>query len=111
MPLRRDLADEPQAFLEDEVVGQGDVAAIGVVHIAMLDLAPIDDQRIDAAIAFIQAHKPHGKIYIHCALGYSRSVAVVAAYLRTLGNTLTEAVASIRVGRPKIVLPDYLYRT
>ena len=45
--------------------------------------APIDDH-LDAAVAFVRdALADGGRVYVHCAMGVSRSATVVIAYRMT----------------------------
>jgi protein-tyrosine phosphatase len=72
----------------------------------VLDLtAPTQDQLYEGA-AFIAAQVEHGTAYVHCKVGYSRSAAVVAAYLLAAEKVATaeEAVALLRRARPGIII-------
>jgi hypothetical protein len=76
------------------------------LNLPILDLtAPTQDQLCEAA-AFIAAHAAQGTVYVHCKIGYSRSAAVVAAYLLAAGlaTTVEKAVAQIRRARPAIII-------
>ncbi len=79
-------------------------------HVPMLDLAPPSRAQLNTAIAFIEAQPPESKLFIHCALGYSRSVAVLAAYLIKRGHDLDAALAQINARRPGIVVPNSTLR-
>jgi membrane-associated phospholipid phosphatase len=75
-------------------------------NLPILDLtAPTQDQLYEAA-AFIAGQVEHGTVYIHCKIGYSRSAAVVGAYLLATGKAATaeEAVGLLRKARPSIVI-------
>jgi membrane-associated phospholipid phosphatase len=75
-------------------------------HIPVLDLtAPTPDQMSEAA-AFIEEHATNGTVYVHCKIGYSRSAAVVAAWLLQTGRatSVDEAVSLLRSKRPTIVI-------
>eukprot|EP00761_Pharyngomonas_kirbyi_P012928 gb/GECH01012955.1/.p1 GENE.gb/GECH01012955.1/~~gb/GECH01012955.1/.p1 ORF type:complete len:355 (+),score=86.21 gb/GECH01012955.1/:1-1065(+) len=65
--------------------------------------APIDEY-FEEAIAFIRnAEDKGGKIVIHCAMGKSRSVTILAAFLiKTRHLDAAEALARIRTCRPLI---------
>jgi protein-tyrosine phosphatase len=61
---------ETRAFLEIEYL-----------NVPVLDLTSPSRQQFDIAVAFIEEHAHGGGAYVHCALGISRSVAAVAAYI------------------------------
>ena len=50
------------------------------LNVPVLDLTSPSREQLDAAVAFIVEHAGRG-VYVHCALGVSRSVAAVAAYI------------------------------
>jgi 1-acyl-sn-glycerol-3-phosphate acyltransferase/protein-tyrosine phosphatase len=75
-------------------------------NLAVLDLtAPTQDQ-LKEAIDFISAHSAAGVVYVHCKVGYSRSAAIIGAYLLSCGlaHTTDDALAAIRSARPSIVV-------
>ncbi len=81
-------------------------------NVQVLDLTAPTPHQLDEAVAFILDHRPAGIVYVHCALGYSRSACVVAAYLLAEGvaQTVAEAIEYIREARPEIVVrPELLY--
>ena len=47
-----------------------------------------------------------GRVYVHCKIGYSRSAAVVGAWLVASGaaRSADEAIARLRAARPSIVI-------
>jgi membrane-associated phospholipid phosphatase len=53
---------------------------IEYLNVPVLDLTSPSREQFDAAVAFIAEHADSGGVYVHCALGISRSVAAVAAY-------------------------------
>lgn len=58
------------------------------------------ERELKCACIFIAQHLAHGCVLVHCGAGYSRSVAVVAAYLcRYMGMCLDEAVDFIKARR------------
>lgn len=72
----------------------------------ILDLtAPTPDQLRKAA-RFIARESTRGTVYVHCKVGYSRTAAVVGAYLLSTGRASTahEAVARLRKARPSIIV-------
>ena len=75
-------------------------------NLPILDLtAPTQDQ-LHEAVAFIAEEAANGTVYVHCKIGYSRSAAVVGAYLLASGQaaTVDEAVEILREARPSIVI-------
>jgi protein-tyrosine phosphatase len=75
-------------------------------HLPILDLtAPTQDQ-LREAVGFITEQSSSGTVYVHCKIGYSRSAAVIGAYLLASGQTATadDAVARLRSVRPTIVI-------
>ena len=75
-------------------------------NLPILDLtAPTQDQLYEAS-AFIAEESANGTVYVHCKIGYSRSAAVVGAYLLASGQagTIDEAVEILREARPSIVI-------
>jgi len=75
-------------------------------NIQILDLTTPTVDQLDEAVEFLRQHARGSKVYVHCALGYSRSACVVAAYLLVERKVLTvdEAVTTIRKMRPQSVL-------
>lgn len=61
---------ETRAFLEIEYL-----------NVPVLDLTEPSREQLDLAVAFIADHTRHSGVYVHCALGISRSVTAVAAYI------------------------------
>jgi hypothetical protein len=72
--------------------------------IPVLDLTtPSSDELQRAAIAIEQARE-HGPVLVCCALGYSRSAAAVAAWLKTTGRAATTADAMHTVAQVRNVV-------
>ena len=51
------------------------------LNIPVLDLTRPSREQLERATSFIAEHVCRGGVYVHCALGVSRSVAGVAAYI------------------------------
>jgi protein-tyrosine phosphatase/membrane-associated phospholipid phosphatase len=80
--------------------------AVRYLNLPILDLtAPTQDQ-LAQSLAFIAAESARGVVYVHCKAGYSRSGAVVAAYLLASGRAATAeaAIAHLQNVRPGIVV-------
>ena len=75
-------------------------------NVAVLDLTAPTSEQLREAVAFIAAEAERGTVYVHCKIGYSRSAAVVAAYLLATGQAsdVDDAIARLREARPAIVV-------
>jgi predicted protein tyrosine phosphatase len=75
-------------------------------NVAILDLTSPTEDQIDRAIAFIGDHRRSGTVYVHCKVGYSRTAAIVGAYLIASGHceTAETVVSLLRECRPTIVI-------
>jgi len=76
------------------------------LNIPLLDLTVPSANQFRAAVAFVREHGRRGTVYVHCALGYSRAAAVVAAYLiaERHADDVNAALHRIRQLRPQIVI-------
>ncbi len=75
-------------------------------HFPVLDLTAPSQTQLAEAVAFIEREATHGIVYVHCKIGYSRSAAVVGAWLlstRRAGNVV-DAILQLRAVRPAIVI-------
>jgi protein-tyrosine phosphatase len=54
------------------------------LNVPVLDLTTPSRDQLDAVVAFITKHAGRGGVYVHCALGVSRSVSAVEAYKLSL---------------------------
>lgn len=75
-------------------------------NIPVLDLTAPTPTQMREAVDFITDHARRGVVYVHCKAGYSRSAAVVGAYLVSSGRAsgAEEAVARLRAVRPALVV-------
>ena len=75
-------------------------------NIAMLDLVVPELEKVKEAVDAIETNIKKGPVYVHCALGFSRSGLVVGAYLLKSGisKTTDEALDKIRQVQPRLTL-------
>ena len=87
--------DEAQAFTN-----------VAYKSIPLLDLTAPSPEALTAAVQFLKQESCRGIVYVHCKIGYSRSAAVVAAWLLATGHARTaeEAIAAIRRVRPEVIV-------
>lgn len=89
----------------DEQSGAPKIAAdIPVYLVDVMDGHHGLDIHLGPACAFIMQHIKHGCVLVHCGVGRSRSVSLVAAYLcrRYAGMSLDQALGLIAQRRPNI---------
>jgi len=76
------------------------------LQLPVMDLTAPTSHQIDQAVAFITAESRRGVVFVHCKIGYSRSAAIVGAYL--VGQGFVEdadgAINRLREVRPSIVI-------
>jgi protein-tyrosine phosphatase len=75
-------------------------------HIPVLDLTAPTPAQLAEAVAYIDDQSQRGIVYVHCKIGYSRSAAVVGAWLIASGRAASpeQAIATLRGVRPSIVV-------
>lgn len=75
-------------------------------QLPILDLTAPTQGQLQAAAAVIAREAARGTVYVHCKIGYSRSAAVVGAYLLASHELATaeEAIDRLRKARPSIVV-------
>jgi protein-tyrosine phosphatase len=81
---------------------------LSYLNVPILDLTPPTPDELHAVCRFIDSRIGAGPVYLHCALGYSRSAVFAAAYLLHAGHcaTVRQAIETVRRARPKVVLND-----
>jgi len=109
MPSRLGVSRWGRATLVD--VSAELIAPLGFkrrVAVPMLDLVTPDPAALRAAAGAADHALRLGPVIVCCALGYSRSAAVVATWLLSTGRAanLEDAVDRIRAVRPAIVLDE-----
>lgn len=82
------------------------------LELPVLDLTAPSQAQMDAAVAFIEQHRSDG-VLVHCKAGYSRSAAIVAAWLIRTDRAASadEAFDILRSVRPRIVIRPEIRRT
>jgi membrane-associated phospholipid phosphatase len=81
-------------------------STVAYKNLQILDLTLPSEALLRDAVAFIKENTGAGTVYVHCALGFSRSAGVLAAYLleSSAASTAEEAIEMIRRVRPQIVI-------
>ena len=77
-------------------------------NLPLLDLVAPDVEACRQGAELIEELQRQGPLLVCCALGYSRSATLVAAWLLQSGraDSVEQAIAMIRAARPRIVLGD-----
>lgn len=75
-------------------------------NIPILDLTAPTTAQLRDGVAFIADRSQRGIVCVHCKVGYSRSAAIVGAYLLASGQakTVAQAITILRAARPTIVI-------
>lgn len=74
----------------------------------LLDITIPSPAELDAVARKIEEQRHKGGVYVHCALGMSRSVLAVAAWMIRQGKTREEALTAIDKVRPERVRKPYI---
>jgi protein-tyrosine phosphatase/membrane-associated phospholipid phosphatase len=92
--------------LTAEFVEAAPFRAISYHNVPTLDLTAPSVDQLRRAVAVVAQHAASGAVYVHCKIGYSRSAAVVGAYLLASGraDSVDRAIAQLRQVRPTIIL-------
>lgn len=79
-------------------------------NVQILDLTVPSLSQLAEAVRFLREYRTIGPVYIHCALGVSRTACVAAAYLLAAGfaASVEEAVWMVGKARRGIVMPEEL---
>lgn len=77
-------------------------------NLPLLDLVAPDSEACRQSAELIEQLRQQGPLLVCCALGYSRSATLVAAWLLHSGraDSVEQAIAMIRAARPRIVLGE-----
>ena len=90
-------------------------AFLGLVYrnVPILDLTRPNLAQLEEAVGFITQQAVAGTVYVHCKVGYSRTAAVVGAYLLASNHARTsdQAVTILRTARPSIVIRPEAHAT
>jgi hypothetical protein len=82
-------------------------APLPQIRLAFLDQTIHSPEALHEGVMLIEANKDQG-VFIHCALGLSRSVLLVSAWLMYLGHSLQEARGVIQNIRPNRIESPYM---
>ncbi|HUR32809.1 MAG TPA: phosphatase PAP2/dual specificity phosphatase family protein, partial [Vicinamibacterales bacterium] len=98
--------------LSGELSESAPFLALTYLNLPVLDLTAPTPAQLRTAADFISAHRRSGIVYVHCKIGYSRSAAVVGAWLLESGLAATpeDAVARMRAVRPTLVVRSEAWR-
>ncbi len=119
---RRLNDDEARAVIQkgvtsalDLTAGFPECAPLRALRYCNIQLLPItvpNLEQLQEAVRFVAAESKRGIVYVHGALGYSRSVGVVSAYLISAGLAANagDAVARVRAVTPQTLLDDVWMR-
>jgi hypothetical protein len=77
-------------------------------HHPLLDIVIPAPSALYAIARTIEEKRQQGNVYVHCALGMSRSVLAVCAWLMLQGKSKEEALAAVDAARPNRVRRPYI---
>jgi protein-tyrosine phosphatase len=82
--------------------------AVNYRNIPVLDLTAPTQEQLSEAVTVMAREIKNGTVYVHCKIGYSRSAAVVGAFLLATGRAATaqDAIAMLRAVRPTLVVRE-----
>jgi membrane-associated phospholipid phosphatase len=92
---------EPRAFRQ-----------LSYCNVPVLDLTAPTSSQMETAMNFLEKEIKRGRVYVHCKIGYSRSVAVVGGFLLKTGAApdFPRAVDHLRAKRPSVVIRPEIWR-
>jgi len=67
------------------------------LNVPILDLTKPSDEQLRSAIEFLESHTRSGSVYVHCALGVSRSPSLTAAFLAVRNRNSIDVPAALTV--------------
>lgn len=77
-------------------------------RIPFLDLTIPSPEALHRVVLMIEDKKEHG-VYVHCALGLSRSVMTISAWMMYRGYTMKQIEERLTIIRPTYVKSKYVY--
>ena len=77
-------------------------------HHPLLDIAIPAPETLNEIAIKIEEFRKQGNVYIHCALGMSRSAMAIAAWMIRQGASVEEALARLDIIRPERVRKPYI---
>lgn len=83
-------------------------SALEQTRMAFLDLTIPSPESLHRVVLMIEAKKENG-VYVHCALGLSRSVMAISAWMLYRGFTMVQIEERLRELRPAYVKSKYIY--
>ena len=75
---------------------------------AFLDLTIPSPEALHRVVMMIEDKKENG-VYVHCALGLSRSIMAISAWMLYRGYTMEQIEERLKIIRPAYVKSKYIY--